>query len=93
METKFLLGDLVITDGARQLLKRVPLDLVARHAVLEHGIITKREAASNARGLLTRGPIRSRYRADPTNLKSRYVVVDTNELWTSTLVSVSGEFD
>lgn len=88
MQTNFLLGELSITPSARMLLKRLPYDLVARHAINEHGLITKRERARNELSMLTIGPIVSRYRADPTNPKSKYVVVETDERWGKTLVRV-----
>lgn len=88
MQTNFLLGTLIITPQARMLLKRQPFDLVARHAINEHGTITKAESARNERSMLTVGPIRSRYRADPTNPRSKYIVIDTNGTWDTTLVRV-----
>ena len=40
MQANFLLGALAITPQAQLILKRIPLDLIARHAVNEHGLIT-----------------------------------------------------
>jgi hypothetical protein len=40
MQTNFLLGTLQLTPEARMTLKRLPYDLVARHAINEHGLIT-----------------------------------------------------
>ena len=88
METKFLLGRVQITQAARLALKRLPYDLVARHAVNEHGRISSSERKRNELSMLTIGPIRSRYRADPTNPKSPYVLVQTNDCWDTTLVSI-----
>jgi hypothetical protein len=91
MQTNFLLGSLQLSDQARLLLKRLPYDLVARHAINEHGTITPRERKQNALSMLIIGPIRSRYRTDPTNPKSKYVVIDTDATWSTTTISVSGE--
>lgn len=88
MQTNFLLGTLILTPNARMLLKRQPYDLIARHAVNEHGLITKAEAAQNERSMLTLGPIRSRYKADPTNPRSKHIVIDTDETWSNTLIRV-----
>jgi hypothetical protein len=88
MQTNFLLGSLQITQKARALLKRVPYDLVARHAVNEHGIITKSELRQNELSMQCIGPIRSRYRADPTNPRSKYILIDTAANWGETIISV-----
>lgn len=88
MQTNFLLGSLQLTQQARMTLKRLPYDLVARHAINEHGSITARERKQNAESMLTIGPIVSRYRADPTDPKSRYVLIETNATWETTLISI-----
>ena len=82
MQTNFLLGNLKITEPARLVLKRQPYDLIARHAINEHGLITAAEAKENERSMRTLGPIVSRYKADPT------VVIATSECWTETLVYI-----
>jgi hypothetical protein len=86
MQTNFLLGTLQMTPEARMALKRVPYDLVARHAINEHGAISTRQRKINAMSMLTIGPIKSRYRADPTDPRSKYVVIATDETWSSTLI-------
>ena len=88
MQTNFLLGSLQLTERARMTLKRLPYDLVARHAVNEHGTITARERKRNALSMLTIGPIVSRYRADPTNPKSPYVRIETSADWGTTTISI-----
>lgn len=88
MQTNFLLGFLQITPQARMTLKRLPYDLVARHAINEHGAITTRERKQNALSMQTIGPIVSRYRADPTNPKSKYVRIETDDTWGTTLISI-----
>ena len=90
MQTNFLLGHLQLTQQARMTLKRLPYDLVARHAINEHGTITARERKRNALSMLTIGPIVSRYRADPTDPKSPYVRIETDETWGSTTISIEG---
>jgi hypothetical protein len=88
MQTNFLLGSLTMTHQARAALKRVPYDLLARHAINEHGLITSREKKRNALSMLTIGPIVSRYRADPTSPKSPLVRVETDATWQATLISL-----
>lgn len=88
MQTNFLLGTLQLTDQAQMVLKRVPYDLVARHAINEHGLITEPERRQNAMSMLTIGPIISRYKADPTNPRSKHVIVETDAVWGSTLISI-----
>ena len=88
MQTNFLLGALAISPEAQIVLKRVPLDLIARHAINDHGLITRRERATNVLSMQTVGPIVSRYRIDPTNPKAGFVVIKTDEHWTSTLVEI-----
>jgi hypothetical protein len=88
MQTNFLLGTLQMTPEARMLLKRVPYDLVCRHAINEHGDITPRQKKINARSMLTIGPIKSRYKADPTNPRTKYIVIYTDETWSSTLITL-----
>lgn len=88
MQTNFLLGTLQLTAEARMTLKRLPYDLVARHAVNEHGIITSRERRRNAESMLRHGPIISRYIADPTDPKTRFVRIETDATWSTTLISI-----
>ena len=88
MQTNFLLGSLKLTEQARRTLKRLPYDLVARHAINEHGVITSRERKRNALSMLTIGPIKSRYRANPTDPRSKYVVIETDATWSETIISV-----
>ena len=89
MQTNFLLGTLQLTEQARMILKRLPYDLVARHAVNDHGTISSRERKRNEKSMLTIGPIVSRYRADPTDPKSKYIVVETDATWSTTTISVA----
>lgn len=69
-------------------LKRQPYDLIARHAINEHGRITREERERNERGMKTLGPIISRYKADPTNPRSRNVIIYTRDTWDETLVTL-----
>lgn len=57
MQTNFLLGEIKLTTAARLQLKRIPLDLICRHAINEHGHITASEARRNASGMDTLGAI------------------------------------
>ena len=88
MQTNFLLGALLLTEPARMALKRQPYDLICRHAINEHGNITKAERAMNERSLLTLGPIISRYQVDPMNPKSGTVVILTKDAWQETLIAL-----
>lgn len=91
MYSNFLLGSLRITDGARIKLKRIPYDLLARHAINEHGVITKREARSNEMAMNTIGEIMSRYRVDPTDASLGNVVIVTHATWDETLIKLETE--
>ncbi len=91
MYSNFLLGNLRITEGARMVLKRVPYDLIARHAVNDHGTLTKREARRNELSMKKIGAIMSRYRVDPTNDSLGNVIVITHATWDETLVKMENE--
>ena len=86
MQTNFLLGTIKLTEEARKALGRQPYDLLARHAINEHGQVSSTEMKENIRGMKTLGSIISRYRADPTNPKSKSVVVKTATSWANTLI-------
>lgn len=86
MQSNFLLGEIKLTPDVRMKLKRIPLDLIARHAVNEHGNISKHEARNNELGMETLGAIVSRYKADPTDPRSPDVVIYTRETWDETVV-------
>jgi len=88
MQTNFLLGELKITEPARMKLKRLPFDLICRHAINEHGEITARERKANERGMQTLGAIISRYKADPTDPNSKRVVITTHATWSETTVEL-----
>ncbi len=88
MQTNFLLGTIQLTEPARMKLKRLPYDLVARHAINEHGLITARERKRNRLSMQTVGPIISRYRVDPNDPKAGYVLVETDATWSNTLISL-----
>lgn len=88
MQTNFLLGTLKLTEPARVLLKRQPYDLIARHAINDHGRITKWEQKENEKSMKTIGPIISRYVANPTDPRSKNVIVYTTKSWLETLVAV-----
>jgi len=91
MRSNFLLGEIVVTPAARAKLKREPLDLVARHAVNDHGLATHREHVRNLSGLKTAGEIISRYRADPTDPSAGFVLVVTSPEWGTTTVKLEDE--
>jgi len=88
MQTNFLLGTLKLTESARLVLKRQPYDLIARHAINEHGAVTAPELKQNIKSMKTLGQIISRYRTNPTDPDSPNVVVVTKESWCETVISV-----
>lgn len=91
MYANFLLGNLRVTEAAKIKLKRLPLDLIARHAINEHGDITAREAKRNELAMKRTGMILSRYRIDPTDPSQGSVVVITHETWDDTVVQLEDE--
>jgi hypothetical protein len=91
MQSNFLLGTLRITEGAKMVLKRIPYDLIARHAINEHGVITHREARRNELAMKVVGEITSRYRADPTDPGQGHVLIITHKSWDETLVKLETE--
>ena len=88
MQTRFLLGTLKLTETARLALKRQPFDLLCRHAVNEHGRITKEERRQNAESMMVVGPIVSRYKVNPKDPASQDVVITTNQDWSETTITV-----
>ena len=88
VHTNFLLGSLQLTAQARMVLKRLPYDLICRHAINEHGLITEDERRRNAHAMRVLGPIISRYKADPTDPDSRHVVITTEACWGETLIDI-----
>lgn len=91
MYSNFLLGTLRITQAAKLQLKRIPYDLIARHAVNDHGHVTKRQARLNTMHMQTVGEIVSRYRIDPTDAALGCVVVVTQDTWDETCVKLESE--
>jgi len=91
MFSNFLLGSLRITENAKIKLKRVPYDLICRHAVNEHGQLSRRELRRNEMSMKTIGEITSRYMVDPTNPSLGSVVIVTTESWDETLVKLEDE--
>lgn len=91
MRSNFLLGTLIVTERARLKLKRTPLDLVARHAVNDHGLATARELRANQLALQTVGQITSRYAVDPTDATQGFVEVITDDSWATTTVKLKEE--
>lgn len=91
MYANFLLGNLRITEGARASLQRIPYDLLARHAVNEHGQLSWRETRRNQHAMKTIGEITSRYRIDPTDPRKGSVLIVTQATWDETLVKLETE--
>lgn len=91
MYSNFLLGTLRVSRGAKVKLKRIPYDLIARHAVNEHGQLTNKETVDNLVSMKTVGKLVSRYRIDPTDPTVGCVLVVTRNSWDKTLVKLEGE--
>lgn len=91
MHTNFLLGEITVTATALATLGRMPLDLVARHAVNEHGSITPRERRQNLLAMETGGAIISRYPINPNQPGLGRVMVITQKSWGSTAVQLESE--
>ena len=91
MYSNFLLGNLHITDAARERLGRTPLDLIARHAVSDHGVVGAKQLQKNRIAMDNAGQIVSRYIIDPTDESQGYVLVITSESWGSTTVQLESE--
>ena len=88
VHTNFLLGSLQLTAQARMVLKRLPYDLIARHAVNDHGLATEAELKQNELSMQIIGVITSRYHVDPTNPGAGCVRIETDETWSETLISL-----
>lgn len=91
MYSNFLLGTLRVSTGAKAKLKRIPYDLIARHAVNEHGAVTSKENVANLVAMKTVGQIMSRYLVDPTDRSKGHVVIVTRAAWDDTLVRLESE--
>jgi len=86
VQTNFLLGTLKMSHRARKALRREPYDLIARHAINEHGLISEREQKQNELSMKNLGELVSRYRVDPTDPKKGTVIVKTSVSWRETTV-------
>ena len=91
MYSNFLLGTLRVSRAAKVKLKRIPYDLIARHAVNEHGDLSRKETVSNLASMKTVGPLISRFAIDPTDKKQGNVMVITRASWDETLVRLETE--
>lgn len=87
MFSKFLLGDLVIDDSVKRVCGRTPLDLLARHAVCEFGLVTPRQYKINLRSLEEVDEIVSEYRVDHTTEDLGRVRITTRQGWDRTHVT------
>jgi len=84
----FLLGRITVRVAVIRKLGRAPLDLVARHAINDHGQITSDERAANLAAMKLAGEIVSRYPVDPTDPRKGMVRVTTVASWGRTVVSL-----
>lgn len=88
MQTNFLLGALKLTPEAHMALKRQPYDLLARHAINDYGDVTEKEREANEHSMMMAGRIKSRYKVDPSDPRSRNVLIVTSADWTETVISL-----
>lgn len=88
MQTNFLLGALKLTTEAHMALKRQPYDLLARHAVNDYGHVTEKEREANDLSMHTAGAIKSRYKVDPRDPRSRNVLIITAADWSETVIKL-----
>lgn len=93
MYSNFLLGELNVHENVLRVLQREPLDLVARHAICEHGLVSEREREHNAIAIKTGDAIVSRYLIDPTNPARGRVMIVTRKGWDSTTVQLEADHD
>ena len=88
MNARFLLGTITITEDVKALLGRSPYDLVARHAILENGVVSARRRKLNAMAMATGDEIVSEYLSDPTDPDSPHIRIVTSGGWGKTRISV-----
>lgn len=86
MYSNFLLGRLIVSAAAKRALGRTPLDLIARHAINDHGLIAAHQRARNLKSMRDLGEIVSRYQVDPTNPRAGFVLVRTEPCWGKTTI-------
>ncbi|MDM0116938.1 hypothetical protein QTI66_32950 [Variovorax sp. J22R133] len=91
MFANFLLGSLHITAAAKAALGRMPLDLIARHAINDHGNLYPREVRTNRTGMRECGRIVSRFPVDPFDKSQGNVLVITSRSWDETVVQLESE--
>ena len=91
MFANFLLGELSITDAAKKALHRMPLDLIARHAINDYGKITVAQHRVNAKSMKSCGQIVSSYSVDPTDQTQGLVLIVTVEGWDRTSIQLASE--
>jgi hypothetical protein len=86
MFSKFLLGNISVDDATKKALGRTPLDLIARHAVCEFGLVTPRQYKINLQSLEMADEIVSEFRVDPLTEDLGRVRITTVAGWGSTEV-------
>ena len=91
MHSRFLLGQITATKASRKALGRVALDLVARHAIGEFGVIGRRRLLQNITAMEELGEVQSRYYVDPTNKRKGFALVTTTPGGEETIISIEGE--
>ena len=87
MFSKFLLGTLKVDDAVKQILGRTPLDLVARHAVCDFGVVSPRQYKANLLALEEAETIVSEYLVELGSEESGRVRVTTRTGWDRTDVT------
>lgn len=84
----FLLGRLRVDDAVRRELHRTPLDMIARHAVGDFGLVSPRRVKQNLLALDTGEEILSEYLADPSRPDGVRIRVRTKGGWGTTEVTL-----
>ena len=88
MHANFLLGTLIYEESVEAAIGRNPLDLIARHAVCDHGIVGRRQKVRNRVALGERGEIVSEYRLNPLHPEDGSIRITTSAGWGETVVSI-----
>lgn len=88
MFNRFLLGQLTFDSAVRKLLQRVPLDLVARHAIGDFGMVSPEQRKHNLRAMETGEEILSEYLANPHEPDGPRIRIVTCEGWKNTHLSL-----
>ena len=88
MHANFLLGTLIYEESVEAAIGRNPLDLIARHAVCDHGIVSRRQKVRNRVALDEHDEIVSEYHLNPLHPEDGSIRFTTSAGWGETVVSI-----